>query len=340
MANQVTLTFAGDTSKLESSFDKVGAGAKTMGEKVGASSSAVDEHGNALGRMGEKADGAESNLIGVVDIMSGGAAIMQGPAKIGMGAYIQGWADLAGGLAPVLVSLAQVKIATIGSTVANAAHATGSFVAAGATKVWAAAQWLMNIAMTANPIGLIIVAIVALVAIVVLIATKTTWFQDLWRIAWSGIKTAAVAVWDWLSGLPGKIGGAFASVTDAISAPFKAGFNLIARAWNNTIGKLSWTFPSIFGIGGFTIRAPQLPTFHRGGTVPGTPGQDVVAVLQAGERVQTPAQAAASDRAAGGGDTFNLTFNVSLKDIEEIERLIVWLRNLRNNTRRGLVVTG
>jgi hypothetical protein len=66
-----------------------------------------------------------------------------------------------------------------------------------ATIAWTAVQWLLNVALTANPIGLIIIAIAALVAVVVLIATKTTWFQTAWKFAWGGIKAAAKAVVDW-----------------------------------------------------------------------------------------------------------------------------------------------
>jgi hypothetical protein len=69
-----------------------------------------------------------------------------------------------------------------------------------ATLVWTAAQWLLNVALTANPIGLVIVAIAALVAVVVIIATKTTWFQTIWRVAWGAIKAAALAVANWFTG--------------------------------------------------------------------------------------------------------------------------------------------
>lgn len=68
-----------------------------------------------------------------------------------------------------------------------------------ATKIWAGIQWLLNVAMTANPIGLVVLAIVALIAIIVLIATKTTWFQTLWKYIWDkGIKAAALATWRWI----------------------------------------------------------------------------------------------------------------------------------------------
>ncbi len=180
-----------------------------------------------------------------------------------------------------------------------------------------AAQWLWNLAQLASPTTWIILAIIALVAIIVLIATKTTWFQDLWKTVWGGIKDAASAVgswfkdtlwgkwikgawdaiknkasdvWDWMKGLPGKLKTAFEKVNGFIFAPFKAAFNKVASAWNSTVGRLSWTVPSwVPGIGGNTFSAPKLPTFHQGGRVPGAPGTEVMAMLQAGETVTSMA---------------------------------------------------
>lgn len=289
--NQVTLTFAGDTAQLEKAFDRVGAGAKAASSKV---DSASHEMGNGLGALGEKADGAESKLIGIHDVIDGTATIMQGPGKQGIVAYIQGWADLAGGMAPLLMGLAQTKVAMM-------AHVVWGGIVKAATATWTGVQWLLNAALTANPIGLVIVAIAALVAIIVLIATKTTWFQTAWKFAWNGIKTAAVAVWDWMKGLPSKLGSVFKSVAGAITAPFRAAFNFVSDAWNHTVGRLSWSVPSwIPVIGGNTISAPKMPRFHTGGVVPGAPGQEMLAVLQAGERI-TPA-----NRANAGA--VNLTF--------------------------------
>lgn len=74
-------------------------------------------------------------------------------------------------------------------------HTIYTLAAAGATKIWAAGQWLLNAAMTANPIGLVVIAIVALVAIIVVIATKTRWFQNIWKVAWNGIKIVFSTTW-------------------------------------------------------------------------------------------------------------------------------------------------
>lgn len=56
-----------------------------------------------------------------------------------------------------------------------------------------AAQWAHNVAMLASPTTWIILAIIALVAVIVLIATKTTWFQTIWKYVWGFMK--AVGAW-------------------------------------------------------------------------------------------------------------------------------------------------
>ncbi len=85
----------------------------------------------------------------------------------------------------------------------------GDIALAAGAKLAAAGQWLLNLAMDANPIGLVVIAIVALIAIFVVLWVKCKWFRDFWKRlwhditnwavdAWHGIRAAALAVWDWL----------------------------------------------------------------------------------------------------------------------------------------------
>lgn len=177
-----------------------------------------------------------------------------------------------------------------------------------ATEIATAAQWLWNIAMSANPIGLIVIAVAALIAIIVLIATKTTWFQDLWNAIWGAIGDPVKAVFDFIIGyykfmfntfitvvkwwwdmftgiwkaagdfavsafrvvldIPNRLRSAFNTIGDAIFAPFKYAFNMVSWAWNNTIGRLSWSVPGwVPGIGGASISAPRLPQLQHGGEI-------------------------------------------------------------------------
>lgn len=82
------------------------------------------------------------------------------------------------------------------AAIAAGAHRVAMVAQTVATRIAAAAQWLWNAAMTANPIGLVIAAIAALVAIVILIATKTDWFQKAWKVAWGAIKAVATITWN------------------------------------------------------------------------------------------------------------------------------------------------
>lgn len=87
-----------------------------------------------------------------------------------------------------------------------------------------------------------------------------------------------------IRGIRGRIGGAFGGMFDGIKAAFRSAVNWVINRWN------SFSIPGVstpFGqIGGFST--PNIPTFHRGGTMPGAPGTEGLALLQAGEKV-TPA---------------------------------------------------
>lgn len=105
----------------------------------------------------------------------------------------EGWKAVASIAAQTAGWVAQ-KVAMVASTVA--------------IKATAAAQWLLNAAMNANPIGLVIAAITALVAAFVILWNKSAAFRDFWMSLWNGItaafKTTVNAV---IYGLNGIIDG-------------------------------------------------------------------------------------------------------------------------------------
>lgn len=156
----------------------------------------------------------------------------------------------------------------------------------GITGLVTAAQWAWNAAQFASPTTWIVAGIVALIAIVVLLVKHWDKVKRAGEIAWHGILVGAKATWDFLKRIPGWLGQAFGKIAEVISWPYRKAFNLIADAWNNTIGRLHFTIPGwVPGIGGNSISVPNLPHFHTGGQVPGAPGSEMLAVLQAGETV-------------------------------------------------------
>ena len=65
-----------------------------------------------------------------------------------------------------------------------------------AGKVWTAVQWLLNAALDANPIGIVVVAIAALVVAFVIAYKRSQTFRDVVLGAWTAIKTATLAVFN------------------------------------------------------------------------------------------------------------------------------------------------
>ncbi|ARQ95458.1 endolysin [Mycobacterium phage Shandong1] len=98
-------------------------------------------------------------------------------------------------LAPlVLLATGAIKAMAIGMAIYN----TVALAVSNATKIWTAAQWLWNAAMTANPIGIIVVAVAALAAGLWAFFTKTETGRKLWDKLWTGIKAVALPVWEWI----------------------------------------------------------------------------------------------------------------------------------------------
>ncbi len=123
-----------------------------------------------------------------------------------------------------------------GSWIKNAASAVASKTAlvatTVATKAAAAAQWLLNVAMSANPIGLIILAIVALVAGFVILYNKVEWFRNAMDAIWAFIVAAAKLWWSVFS--------AFWSTVGAwLVAAFKRWYELFTGFWSAIFNGIS-----------------------------------------------------------------------------------------------------
>lgn len=86
----------------------------------------------------------------------------------------------------------------------------------------------------------------------------------------STVKGYIDSVLDWFRGIPGKIGGFFSSVGSKITSPFKTAFNSVARFWNNSVGKVSFSVPNwVPGMGGKSFGIPKIPLLAKGGILTG-----------------------------------------------------------------------
>lgn len=89
---------------------------------------------------------------------------------------------------------------TVGALAAQGAAFIAQKIAMGAgaiaTGIMTAAQWALNAAMSANPIGLIVVALGALVAAVVVAYQNSETFRNIVQAAWQGIQDVISFAWN------------------------------------------------------------------------------------------------------------------------------------------------
>src|SRR5690606_29847152 len=112
-----------------------------------------------------------------------------------------------------------------------------------ATIAWTAVQWLLNVALSANPIGIIIVAVAALVAGIILLWKNSETFRNIVTGAFNAVWSAIKFVWEWtkknwpllLAILTGPIGLAVLAIVknwDKIKAGFQAVRDFLGAAVN------------------------------------------------------------------------------------------------------------
>lgn len=105
---------------------------------------------------------------------------------------------LAGGIGTLKTAFLAVKDACILTRIQLAALWIVEKAGAIASGALAAATWLVNAAMDANPIGLVVLAIAALVAAVVVIITHFKTFKKIVGDVWDWLKGAVRDTWDWI----------------------------------------------------------------------------------------------------------------------------------------------
>jgi hypothetical protein len=211
-----------------------------------------------------------------------------------------------------------VAASTLRAKVASAAAAVAQGAQMAATKAAAAAQWLWNAALTANPIGLVVTAIAAVVAGLVLFFTKTELGRKIWagfteylKVAWEAIKTAFSAAWeaiskiwdgmvtkagqvwegikskftavvDFVKGLPSAISSAASGMWDGISNAFKSMVDRMKGWWNDFASALSFTTPDWLPGDPVTF---SLPKFDLGGYTGNVPADRIAGVVHGDEFV-------------------------------------------------------
>lgn len=118
--------------------------------------------------------------------------------------------------------------AVIANRVAVSAAAIAMGVIRAATIAWTAVQWALNTALFANPIGLIVLAIIALVGVIILAWKNSETFRNVVMAVWGAIKTAISAVVDWFVGTAWPF---IKQVIDFIINYYKLLWNITKAIW-------------------------------------------------------------------------------------------------------------
>jgi hypothetical protein len=212
----------------------------------------------------------------------------------------------------IAVVLGVVTVAVLTYNAAAIVSKTVTLATTAATKAWAAAQWLLNAALDANPIGLVVIALAAIVGAFILayrhssqfrsiVQSTWTWIRDHWQLLvgimagplgmaavliishFNEIKTVVIPIVRWLI-------QAFKDLTHWVSTA--------ADAVGKVSGKVPWSTLAKMASPGAFVGQKVLGAFATGGTaqhtgpyVVGERGPEIVTLGRGASVFPTPAVA-------------------------------------------------
>ncbi|MEU6580671.1 phage tail tape measure protein [Nocardia sp. NPDC046763] len=241
---------------VKSTISGIGTAAKTGADLISAGASGVQNVATSArdwwawtgsAKAAAVKDFVATKTSAVTESIASGAAwakqgVVAGTAWVGMQAKAVG--AFVATKASAAVSAAETSAAWVASNakvVAAFVMTEGAAIAAGvAEKGMAAATWLLDAAMDANPIGLVVVALGALTAGVIYAYNHVGWFRDAVNDCWDWLKKAGawighefMDIWhkagDLVHDISEKIGAAGHFVGEA----FKLGAKVATDAWHD-----------------------------------------------------------------------------------------------------------
>ena len=151
--------------------------------------------------------------------------------------------DLASGAISVIEALSPVIGAVAGAIITykgavllwNAAETAKNVVMGIST----AAQWALNVAMTANPIGIVIVAIGALVGACIVLWNKSEGFRNFWINLWEKVKAIVTSAWEGIKAGFEKIKNGISAVKEKVSTMWNGVKEKTSELWGGVKNAVS-----------------------------------------------------------------------------------------------------
>ena len=127
-----------------------------------------------------------------------------------------------------------------------------------ATQGLTVAQRLLNLVMSANPIGIVISLIAALVAAFITLWNKSEAFRNFWKKLWENISSWCSGAWEAIVGVWKNAGEWFGQKVDDIVGAFKGikdkfletGENIVKGIWDGITSGAKWLKDKITGFAG------------------------------------------------------------------------------------------
>lgn len=217
--------------------------------------SAAGPLGGALGIVGAIITAITPALVSVAQSVGPALTDAFTAATPGILALADAFAVVIAAAAPLLAPLASIASALLTGLGPALPIIVGALLAIGpamtavsiATKVWAIAQGILNIALTANPIGIVVVAVAALVAGIVYLATQTQFFQTIWAAMVSFVTTAIAAIPPIVAAIGNIIVGYFSGAVASIIGVWNTVTGAVSAVWSAIYGAVSAVIDSIVG---------------------------------------------------------------------------------------------
>lgn len=222
MARDVELAIdvAFEAADAVAGMDDVGDAARNMGDAVDDASRTADAATDRMGSIADSADNlgsSTSQAAGGLGDLGGALSAVPGPLGA-VGSGMESLAPLVMGVtgATDLMNLAMNSniVVSARARAASVAQAVSTRAVAVANRVAAVGQLALNAAMSANPLGLVIIALVAVAAAIVIAYNKSETFRKVVDTALGAVKTAFQSVMDKVDDVPPVIQGLMDKVDD------------------------------------------------------------------------------------------------------------------------------
>ncbi|MBV4438582.1 phage tail tape measure protein [Clostridium tyrobutyricum] len=164
-------------NKLQGEFSKISSTAKIAGNNIA----------NFAKAVGERA--TQGLKIGIDLAKKFGSSLL----NVGKNAL-----TTAGRIASMTGKIIAQGAAWIATNAKALIYKATNLALAAAEKIAAAAQAALNLVMSMNPIGLIIIAISGLIAAIVLLYRKNEWFRNMINAIWTNVKNVVVGAVNWI----------------------------------------------------------------------------------------------------------------------------------------------